>query len=120
MGYRLSIECDGNPDLHYYGTKLYGYVKDESKLLSYEYLKRIGKLDEIVNLDVNNFETVEDIKWDYCFDCNFTLTAEQFSTFIGLYAQDLCDKYGSVVSFVFLKELIPIIAEPGDKMIEWG
>lgn len=120
MGYRLSIECDGNPDLHYYGTKLYGYVNDESKLLSYEYLKRIGKLDEIAAMDINNFETVEDIKWDYCFDCHFTLTAEQFATFIGLYAQDLCDKYDSRVAFLFLKELIPIIAEPGDKYIEWG
>ena len=106
--------------MHYYGTKLYGYVNDESKLLSYEYLKRIGKLDEIVTLDINNFETVEDIKWDYCFDCHFVLTAEQFSTFIGLYAQDLCDKYDSRVAFLFLKELIPIIADPGDKTIEWG
>lgn len=120
MGYRIDIRCKDNQGLHYYGTKLYGYVKDESKLMSYEYLKRIGKLDEIVNLDVNNFEAVEDIKWDYCFDCHFVLTAEQFSTFIELYAQDLCDKYDSRVAFSFLKELIPIIAEHGDKYIEWG
>lgn len=120
MGYRIDIRCKDNQDLHYYGTKLYGYVNDESKLLSYEYLKRIGKLDEIVNIDVNNFESVEDIKWDYCFDCHFVLKAEQFSTFIGLYAQDLCDKYDSRFAFLFLKELIPIIAEHGDKYIEWG
>ena len=120
MGYRLSIECKNNPELRYYGTKLYGYVEDESKLLSYEYLKRIGKLDEIVNLDVNNFESVEDIKWDYCFDCHFVLTAEQFATFIGLYAQDLCDKYDSIFAFSFLRKIVRIIAEPGDKIIEWS
>lgn len=119
MGYRLYVQCKDKPEISYYGTKLYGYVKDETKLLSYEYLRRIGKLQEMVD-NQNPFAKVEDLEWDYCYYNHFDLTHDQFSDFITLYAQDLCDKYDAVYAFNFLKTITPFVSEPGYKYIEWG
>lgn len=119
MGYRLSIECKNNPELRYYGTKLYGYVNKESDLLSYKYLLKIGKIHEIAK-ENPYYETINDIIWDYGCDNEVCLTSEQFAEFVEHYSQDLCDKYDSLYSLSFLRKIVRIIAEPGDKIIEWS
>ena len=44
MGYRLEVTQVGGT-LSYYGTKLYGYVEDETALKSYKFLRDNGYFD---------------------------------------------------------------------------
>lgn len=110
MGYRPEIKDLRNPDLCFYGTKLYGYVADESELPSYQYLIQIGKL------------THEDDYWGYGFTHEMTLTAEEFRKFMELYEQDF-DEFGGFgkLSEYHDYNIIQELLESGsDKHIEWG
>ena len=109
MGFRLSVRCKDNKDVEYYGSKLFGYVKDETKLESWKYLKNLGKLDEIGMGD-------ECAWWDgYVGDIE--LSEKEFNLFIGYYVKDLTDKYGDTGDF--MKSMYPILKEPGEKIISW-
>lgn len=78
MGYRLSVEKVGDRYPCYYGTKLYGYVNDETELKSYQWLVKEGflKADEIY-------------VWDYCCENPILMRVEDFKIFAKLYNEDL-------------------------------
>lgn len=88
MGYRLSISKVNEV---YYGTKLFGYVDDENKLKSFNYLKDNGYIDG-------------DEVWDYNCANAIVMKKTFFEEFRKLYAQDLKDYYDEIVSNAFLKE----------------
>lgn len=75
MGYRLNVLDAQHPELEFYGTKLYGYVADETKLPSCKYLISLGKVDD-------------DTIWDYSCENETQLTAKEFKTFFSLYEED--------------------------------
>lgn len=111
MGFRLSVVCKNNKDLEFYGTKLFGYVHDETKLESWKYLKDLGKLDEIGMGD-------ECAWWGGCTD-DIELSEKEFELFIRAYAKDLLvNCYYSDTEW-FMMELDPILREPGNKIISW-
>lgn len=117
MGFRIDIRCEEKPDVCYYGTKLYGYVEDETKLASWKFLNEHDKFKELMcNSPVDD---PKDIYWGGCTE-NITLTEKEFGLFIGCYTEDLVDEYGVRYALNFLKEVIPILTEPGYKLISWG
>jgi hypothetical protein len=74
MGFRLSVVCKDAKDIKFYGSKLYGYVEDETKLKSWKYLNGLGKLEEIGMDDVYAY-------WDgYVGDIE--LSEKEFNLFI--------------------------------------
>lgn len=115
MGFRLSVRCANDKDLSFYGTKLFGYVlgyvHDETKLESWKYLKELGKLDEISMGD-------EYAWWDgYVGDIE--LSEKEFNLFIGYYTKDLIDKYSDIYIGEFMKDIYPVLKEPGGKIVSW-
>lgn len=88
MGYRL---CISKVNEVYYGTKLYGYVDDENKLKSYNYLKDNEYIDG-------------DEIWSYSAENPIVMRVCVFKEFRELYAQDLKDFYDEIISNAFLKE----------------
>lgn len=108
MGYRPEFKDLQNPDLLFYGTKLYGYV-DESKLQSYKYLLSIGKAEE-------------DDLWDYPFEHEMILTAEQFRKFVDLYEKDFdrYGKFGPLSNYHDYSIIQKLKATESDKHIEWS
>ena len=78
MGYRLSVEKVGDNTPKYYGTKLYGYVDDETELKSYQWLIKEGFLNES-----------EEYVWEYCCDNPILMRVESFRDFVILYNEDL-------------------------------
>lgn len=87
MGYRLDIFRVGiNQETHkrevtnvYYGTKLYGYCGYEKSLLSYMYLKSIGKVDG-------------DEYFNYGSNISIPVNKLELTIFLNLYSIDL-DNY---------------------------
>ena len=108
MGYRPEFKDTENPDLCFYGTKLYGYV-NEKELSSYQYLLSIEKV------------TSDDI-WDYAFPHEMVLTAEQFRVFMKLYEKDF-DKEagfeGCLAAYADYKNIEELLKTDSDKHIEW-
>ena len=77
MGYRLNISKDKEDnETLFYGTKLYGYIYDNKKLLSYNYLLQIGKF--------KGYEL-------FCYGASndIELNLEEFKIFCILYDYDL-------------------------------
>ena len=112
MGFRLHVRCTNNEDVEYYGTKLFGYVQDETKLKSWRYLYGLGKLKEIGMDDVYAY-------WDgYVGDIE--LSEKAFDLFIGYYIDDLIDKYGDKIDIgEFVIAICPVLKEPGGKIVSW-
>lgn len=110
MGYRIDIRDTKNPNLRFYGTKLYGYVHDESKLLSCQYLISIGKINDDVFI------------WDYPFPHEITLTAEEFREFMQLYEKDFdgFGKYGTLSEYPDYSVIQELMKTDSDKFIDWG
>lgn len=88
MGYRLDIfkieeneKFDKEIKNIYYGTKLFGYVEEE-ELLSYMYLKSVGKLNG-------------DEYFDYSSDISIPLNQIELTIFLNLYNIDL-KKYNKI------------------------
>ena len=104
MGYRLFVESE-DKTLNFYGTKFYGYnfeyASEGRKYASIRYLYELGKISD---------RTV----FDYQYDIEFTLTAEQFAKFIVLYA----DEYGE--DLLQNKEIRALLADDRDKILSWG
>ena len=109
MGFRLSVTCKDNEAITFYGSKLYGYVEDETKLESWKYLKELGKLDEISMGD--------EYAWWGGYVGDIELDEKEFNLFIGYYTKDLVDKYGDASDF--MKGIYPILNEPGGKIVSW-
>lgn len=112
MGYRLWIEDKDDERLGFYGTKLYGYVRDERKLRSYEYLVRIGKFD--------GNET-----FTYGYDNEIELTAEEFKKFAEAYDEDYYDANDKDKDcprgwFVGNPDIAKLMASDADKIVSWG
>lgn len=110
MGYRPEFKDTNNQGLCFYGTKLYGYVSDESKLPSCQFLVLIGKVDP------------EEIEWwGYGFTHEMVLTPEQFRNFMDLYEKDYYDFRGCSLSEYPDYSIIQKLKESeNDKHIEWG
>lgn len=110
MGYRLNILDKQHPELEFYGTKLYGYVADETKLASLKYLISIGKM-------------WEDAIWDYSFYNETHLTQNEFNTFIKLYEEDLLN-YGPIGHIKLSDDdeywkIERMMETNGDKILTW-
>ena len=101
MGYRLAIS---ELEQVYYGTKLFGYVDDETNLKSFKYLKDIDviKGDEI---------------WDYGFDNPIVLSIKEFKDFRKLYAEDLEENNGKIESDWFLEKTKHLIEREDYELI---
>ena len=109
MGYRPEIKDLQNPDLRFYGTKLYGYVRDDLELPSRRYLISIGKVKD-------------DDVWDYTFSHEMILTAEQFRKFMELYENDFDEygKFGKLSEYHDYNVIQELLKSESDKHIEWG
>lgn len=108
MGYRLEITDERNIELSFYGTKLFGYVKDNCNLLSFKYLKSIGKIND-------------DNVFDYGYCNAFTLTAEQARRFVKLYGDDYYAEYNEPLSDVNgYEDLENVLATGNNKIVSWG
>ena len=109
MGYRPEIRDLQNPNLRFYGTKLYGYVSDDLELPSRRYLISIGKVEE------GDF-------WDYPFPHEMTLTAEQFRKFMELYEKDFDEygEFGKLSEYHDYNVIQELLKSESDKHIEWS
>lgn len=76
MGYRLELSAVRYLDL--LGTKLYGYVSDDTlhQMKSYQFLEKHGFVDG-------------DEIWDYNFEGNFVLAPDEAREFLTLYKDDV-------------------------------
>lgn len=107
MGYRLTIKDLGNPQIEFTGTKLYGYC-DTQELLSFQYLKEIGKFTEEMELEIGNEEN------------RITLNAIQFKIFISLYNRDVVNNKGMpLTDYIGRANLKEIIHSKNDKELWW-
>ena len=112
MGFRLSVVCKDNKDVEYYGTRLFGYVDDETKLESWKYLKNLGKLDEIGMGDEH--------AWWGGYVGDIELCEKAFELLIGYYINDLIDEYGDKINIgEFIIAICPVLKEPGGKIVSW-
>lgn len=83
MGYRLEVNEKANYTTKpVYASKLYGYVEDETQLLSYKYLNDLHKFDDVFDDTSNPF-------FGYGIEPEIELTAEEFRDFVLLYFADL-------------------------------
>ena len=106
MGYRLNIKCFSDPQLKFYGTKLYGYQAPE-KLKSKQYLK---SLFPDYDYDASYWEG----------DPNLILTADEFEYFIKLYADDWYEYSGQLLSqHENWGSIELMLRSPFDKEISW-
>lgn len=105
MGYCLWIGDAKSPELHFYGTKLFGYVKEHKALLSFQYLKSLGKLDD------------HDI-FTYGFNNRLTLTAEEARKFMELYTSDYTIVYKKL-ELLSDDDLKKLLETENDKIVEW-
>lgn len=108
MGYRPEFKDMENPDLCFYGTKLYGYT-DESALSSFQYLLSIRKVER-------------DTIWDYGSPNEMTLTAEQFRKFMQLYEKDFDERseYLNLCEYHDYNIIRALMQTESDKHIEWN
>lgn len=125
MGYRLDVHTEDGR-ISFYGTKLYGYVKDEEDLASYRYLDKIGKIDP-----------EQYYLWDYGCENEMRLTKEEFAEFAKLYEQDsrtFLTPYRRTIGyhenwtwaecgsacFNGANSMAELVESEGDKIISWG
>lgn len=106
MGYRLTVYEYPNPDIVFYGTKLYGYF-DNDELKSKKFLQSIDP----------DYDT-EASYWEG--DPQFLLSASDFRKFIELYSDDWYRMYGCKIDdydgWDAVKE---ILESENPKIIEW-
>ena len=109
MGYRLDIQDVDHPELHFYGTKLLGYVDEPEFLLTNWFLKSLDPDYEIGSE-----------RWDGVPD--FHITAEQFCIFVKLYREDWIRRYG--VDDLHTNEgwwkVLQMQKTDSDKVLSWG
>lgn len=107
MGYRLTIKDLGSPQIEFTGTKLYGYC-DTQELLSFQYLKEIGKFTEEMEFEIGYEEN------------RITLNAIQFNIFISLYNRDFVINKGiPLTDYSGWENLKKIIHSKNDKELWW-
>lgn len=102
MGYRLEISKVIPSDVG--GSKLYGYVEDETKLKSYKWLLNHGYIDG-------------DEVWTYGCNPQIVLTKHQFKEYMELYWNDLNTFRNP--EWEISEELKKLIEEDCDKLLEW-
>jgi len=107
MGYRLDIRDKGNPELNFYGTKLFGYVNPET-LHSKLYLK---KLFPDYDMEASAWEG----------DSEITLSAEQFREFIRLYSYDWKQHCGEDIRvYSGWKNVEKMLQTKSEKVLNWS
>ena len=107
MGYRPLVREVTYGDA-WYATKLYGYVKDTSSLMSCKYLQKLGKIGD-------------DCLWDYECPNEVMLRTDEFREWLRLYALDFENFYGKPFADVCeYDELMKIAESSCDKFICWG
>lgn len=113
MGYRLTVE-QIQKEPQFYGTKLYGYVDDVTKLKSFQWLAEHNKIDP----------EEDRYCWDAYGSMDIRLTAKEFREFIALYEEDLepltlANRWNrfNIDDVAILKELRD---SDNDKIISWG
>ena len=97
MGYRLEVTQVGGT-LSYYGTKLYGYVEDETALKSYKFLRDNGYFD------------ADDVVFTYGASHDTVMDVVDFRVFAELYNEDL-NEYCEEKDFFINDETIRKILE---------
>lgn len=117
MGYRLDVREKLNDDKRsIYCSKLYGYVDDETQLLSYKYLNELHKFDDVFDDPANPF-------FGYGIEPEIELTAEEFRDFMLLYVADLLyyrkSKYMQLLSQVERERFQEIYYSDYNKIITW-
>lgn len=107
MGYRLNIAQIKEV---WYGTKLYGYGIDLSKLLSYQFLVSLDKID--------GKEC-----WDYGAYNYIVLDKNEFKEFIKLYDEDLFNNpvyyQQEKNEFINKPEIQKLLKSKCDKLLSW-
>lgn len=103
MGYRLEIS--EFKDLNV-GTKLFGYVDDETKLKSYQWLLEHRKI-------------VGEECWTYGYNPKIILNSEEFKEFIVLYIEDKKEYYSYPNFEEFANSLLKISETEDCKLLEW-
>lgn len=117
MGYRLDIIEKENEDKRsIYCSKLYGYVEDETQLLSYKYLNDLHKFDDVFDDTTNPF-------FGYGIEREIELTAEEFRDFMLLYVADLLyyrkSRYMQLLSPTEYERFEEIYYSHYNKIITW-
>lgn len=109
MGYRLDIQDVDHPELHFYGTKLLGYVSEPDFLLTNWFLK---SLDPDYEIGSEEWEGVP----------VFHITAEQFCIFVKLYREDWIRQYGedNLDTFAGWNSVKKMLQTDSDKVLNWG
>lgn len=98
MGYRLAVDQVGGT-LSYYGTKLYGYVEDETALKSYKFLRDNGYFDD------------DDILFTYGASHDTVMDVCEFRKFAMLYNEDLneyCEEKDFFINDETIKKVFSI------------
>lgn len=112
MGYRLCIEqIQKEPQL--YGTKLYGYVTDVTKLKSFQWLAEHNKIDP----------EEDRYCWEGYASMDIRMTANEFRDFIDLYAEDLSTEYNYQWNHFHEDEVgifMELYESDNDKIVSWG
>lgn len=111
MGFRLDVYKKQNM---FYGTKLYGYVGDETKLLSYQYL-----------IDEQLIEKDKYYHFDYGMELELILKKGQLLKFLELYNIDYKTHFKENLledneEFKNLYEKVKSDREYQDYILTWG
>ena len=111
MGYRLCVE-QIQKEPQFYGTKLYGYVDDVTKLKSFQWLAE----HNMINPEEDKY------CWDSEASMDIRMTASEYREFITLYREDIEKAYG--VHFTILENDNELFRElynsDNEKIISWG
>lgn len=104
MGYRLEIS-----KIEYVacGGKLMGYVEDDSKLRSHQWLLEKGYIED------------DESYWDYGYNPRIILRSDEFKEFIKLYIEDKIEFQNYPHFKDEAKKLLELAETQDMKLIEW-
>ena len=123
MGQRLTITYEdyekNNCDIQYYGTKLFGYVKDMKELKSFWFLVNNNKFSDnfMGEEDINEIE--ESLEWAINYYVKNPLSPMEFQKFITLYNDDRHKQYGDEYDMLKDKDIIRLLSDDRDKYISF-
>lgn len=122
MGYRLDCCLENDEHISECFGKLYGYVLDERKLKSYQYLKELGKFYQYSEILDKNGDIYY---WGYGFYPEIKLAPNEFKTFSNYYIQefvyywyDVKEQKQQLENFTKLRDKLLKFNE--NIILEWG